>query len=477
MGVEHLNDVLPTISAEEIHRNNLRAFQVGNRAKHELVKGLLALSRAKGLLDDLNCTSIYQYAFVNFGYGHTHTDECLRVAEALEKLPGCVEKFRTGSICWSSVQQITRIAEPGTESTWLDFARGKSVRQVQAEVENAIEKKRKTPRKDATGLPNLTVTIPLRFTREEFGVLQKAFAKVGKELRGGMGGEGRFEPKDIVLYMARRFLETDPAGTPKGRIELEDPISTLLYEVCTECGKAHFMAREGPVEVSPESIEKVKGEAREVTISPEETRPGHGAPEKARRIDRKNTRALVRKAILRDGLRCANPFCENSLGLQSNHIEERAKGGRTELANANIFCPRCHACYHAGLLDVRRAPDGTPIVTRRGDVIRKQFEEETRELPSNPKVVVVGPGTPQASGRLEGDGVPRRLGRVLRFIRKIKDWEKAEAEERVAGALSKLAEIGKSEPREDEVITMALYGTLEVGTVRKSKPGGSPPAA
>ncbi len=138
---------------------------------------------------------------------------------------------------------------------------------------------------------------------------------------------------------------------------------------------------------------------------------------------------------------------------------------------------------------MRRSPDGTLVVTRRADVIRKQFEEETRELPSNPRVVVVDsstapagsvprrPGNEEVPRRLEGPGDgDQHFPLVIEVLRSIKGWGRVEAGERVAAALGKLAEAGKPDPTDEEVITMALYGTLEVGRKAMGKPRGSPAA-
>jgi hypothetical protein len=63
---------LPTISAQEIHANNLRAFRIGNQARYELNQGLRAL-HGNGLLKDLEYSSITEYAEAHFGFGRSQT--------------------------------------------------------------------------------------------------------------------------------------------------------------------------------------------------------------------------------------------------------------------------------------------------------------------------------------------------------------------------------------------------------------------
>src|SRR5512137_626903 len=78
---------LPTISAEEIHAANLAAFRLGNKARFHLNRGLLVLARTKGLLDRLECASIFEYALVYFDFKQSQTYDSIRVAAALESLP------------------------------------------------------------------------------------------------------------------------------------------------------------------------------------------------------------------------------------------------------------------------------------------------------------------------------------------------------------------------------------------------------
>ena len=98
---------LPTISGQEIHANNLRAFRIGNQARYELNQGLRVLY-ASGLLKDLEYTSITEYAEVHFGFKRSQTMESIRVAEALDTLPLSTRRFQSGAIHWSAIRALTR---------------------------------------------------------------------------------------------------------------------------------------------------------------------------------------------------------------------------------------------------------------------------------------------------------------------------------------------------------------------------------
>ena len=60
-----------------------------------------------------------------FGFKPRSTQEKLRVAEALEELPAIAAALEEGSLNWSAVRELTRVAIPDTEREWLEVARGK----------------------------------------------------------------------------------------------------------------------------------------------------------------------------------------------------------------------------------------------------------------------------------------------------------------------------------------------------------------
>jgi hypothetical protein len=153
---------LPTISAEEIHANNLRAFRIGNQARYELNQGLRAL-HGSGLLKDLEYSSITEYAEVHFGFGRSQTMESIRVAEVLDSLPLSTRRFQSGAIHWSAIRAITRIAKAETEERWLEFAKGKTTVQIEDEVQDALKTGRDLPRKGHQGLSQFKVRLTFEF--------------------------------------------------------------------------------------------------------------------------------------------------------------------------------------------------------------------------------------------------------------------------------------------------------------------------
>jgi hypothetical protein len=145
----------------------------------------------------------------------------------------------------------------------------------------------------------------------------------------------------------------------------------------------------------------VEAEARVEEILPEEeaeksagpvsaATAGPPAPPRAK-IDRPNTRRIVRKVLCRDGHRCGNPRCRRKLGLHVHHIKFRSRGGRTEVWNEVAVCAWCHACIHQGFLEVGWDEYGKIAWLTRADKLRGRdlsLKAEIEDLKSTPVVQV-----------------------------------------------------------------------------------------
>jgi hypothetical protein len=215
----------------------------------------------------------------------------------------------------------------------------------------------------------------------------EALAKAGEELGGSVGSRG-IEPKDALLYMAKALLESNPENGGHVRVPRDESIYTILYRVCPDCRKAHVLTPEGLVEVATEVVERVEGEAAKTAIAPEEE-DRVDVPVTAEERDRPNTPALVRKVLLRDGRKCANPMCRCTLGLHAHHLQLRSRGGRTALFNEAALCPACHSAAHLGLLRI----EGDPLTglkwTPRCAELKLDLGEDIATLLTTPDVRVV----------------------------------------------------------------------------------------
>ena len=383
---------------------------------------------------ELGYSSVFQYAERCFGYGKSETYEQLRVAATLEELPLLREAFEAGAIPWSALKEITRVATRETEAEWLRFFRARGSAELKLEVSDALEKGRKSPRKNGAGLPRLKVKVAFEYLPEEHAVLEKALEKVAGEVQKSLGGEV-LKPHEALLYLAQRVLETD--GSAGGREETESSPFTILYHVCPQCRQAKLATEAGFVEVPQDVVERIEGEAERVVIPPEEELfPAEAEAEDD--IDRPNAPALTRRVLLRGRGVCANRACGNRLGLQSHHLVFRSAGGRTVLSNSIPLCGSCHATVHAGFLKI----EGNPL---EGLVWKTQVEEDRFDLEGIPRPRRErDPPLLRRQPEVCGVGRLRKLG-----------YSSREARQRVTKALEGLEATG-DELSEEKVLKAAL---------------------
>jgi hypothetical protein len=442
-------------TARKLHLLLKKSNRIGNRVRLRFSMALLSLCESN-LHRLLGYASIEQYAEKHFGFHRTRTLETLRVARSLRGLSRLVEAFCAGEVSWSVLRELTRIAAPETEEEWLDFARGKSFRHLQAEVQDALRKGRPRPRRNDGGLPGINVKLILELSPEENELVERALEKVAAELSESLGGQP-VDVKAALLFAMRIILGMESPG-----VEREDSPYLVLYRLCRRCRNPQVMTSEGPVEVPPEVVERVEDGARKAEILPEEETPPAAAAAPAsppeRPIDRPNTPALLRKLHLRDGRQCSSPFCRTRSELQGHHLEPRAEGGRTKLWNEVLLCKRCHAAVELGYLQIRGTPAEGLVFSTRADSIDSAVEADREEVSRIPVVLVQGEAR-AGSARVNGDderaqGLERILRRVFEALRALR-YSVKEARERLARVREALRGAA-SLPAEGDVLRLAL---------------------
>ncbi|GEM_PF-3488526 len=452
------------LSPDELQRKALHAFRLGNQARLTLVQLLLALDESRGFLE-LGYSSVAAWAKDHLGWRRSTTFDALRTARALADLPRLRGAFLAGHLCWSALAEITRVATPATEEAWLRFARGKDAGAVRDEVRRAVREGRDRPPEGRWGLPNLDRKIVLKLTASQVEKVRRAFAGLAKELSERSGRSVGLA--EVLLYLAELELakpaeERVPEGAPPARY-------AVVYTRCPACGRAAMQTDRGLLEVSPEEVDRVEGEADVVHLDgakggdageAKERRSGDpdsrgvnfpaaagAGSEKAkeRRSGDPDSReggrhAVRRKIFLRDGEACASPHCDRR-AEQWHHVQPRSKGGPDTLDNGVALCARCHAMAHAGLLEIRRARDGRFLFTPRGRQLADELQRlDARAGKDAPRLVAVRtsgrrpfpPGGPPADSRLPSpEEIAASLAKTFGF-------RKAEALERVHRALESL---------------------------------------
>jgi hypothetical protein len=191
------------------------------RAHAEWVEGraLLAALRA-GAHYRLGFGSFFEYVEALFAYKPRSIDEKLRVARALEALPSLAVDLRDGTLAWSTVRELTRVATAETEAAWRDAARGKSVRQI----EELVSGRKLGDSPDAPADPTLRRhVLAFEVLAETLATVREAFAKLRRDI-----GEP-LDEETALLLMARHVLG---GPTDQGRASYQ-----IAFTVCEQCGR------------------------------------------------------------------------------------------------------------------------------------------------------------------------------------------------------------------------------------------------
>src|SRR5262250_3332765 len=203
------------------------------RRLHEQLRGI-AKRRAALDAEEIRClrqayamkmwkrlghATMYEYLERELGYGPQAGVERLRIALALAELPGIETALTEGKLAYSAVRELTRVATADTEQAWLDRARGKNLREIEALVSG----RRRGGRPDDPPDPELVRrVVRLELSPAVFALFRQTQSALAD------GHDGRPEDSAPIEVLCRRALDgSDPA---------ERPAYQLALTVCESCG-------------------------------------------------------------------------------------------------------------------------------------------------------------------------------------------------------------------------------------------------
>ena len=334
------------------------------------------------------------------GLGLNAAGEHVRVARALPSVPRIHEAFRTGTLSYSKVRALTRVATAATEERLLTVSRSMTTGQVEqlirawrrvdrnAENQQAIQRQKSRSLQvyqDDDGM----VVIRGRLTPEAGAVLRQALAAACDRLyakarvndpEGDPPSLGR-QQADALGMIAEAALHGDlDSGAPGERYQVVVHVDAPVLADAEQPGQSVL---EDGANLSAESARRVACDASRVTMH-------HDAEGRVIEISARSRTvpAALRRALQHRDRGCRFPDC----GLrftQGHHIRHWAAGGPTTLFNLVLLCRRHHRSVHEDGFQVERLADGE-LQFRRPD---------GRVLPNVPTAPVVhdSQDTPRAA--------------------------------------------------------------------------------
>ncbi len=313
--------------------------------------------------------------------------EKVRVARALADLPRLSDAMRRGTVSYSKVRAITRVATPETEERLLTFARSGTAAHVErltrawrrvdriaaADADRRQhEGRRLTTWVDEDGM----LVIRGRLSPELGAVVQRALEAAGERLyqeskrdendvardrpREDPSGSATVSQRraDALGLLAESALAADlDRGSTGDRYQVIVHVETEALKENSDAGQA---AMEDGVRVSAETSRRIACDAATVVMRHDQAGSVLDVGRKTRTIP-----PAIRRALASRDRRCCFPGCE-SRHCDAHHVRHWADGGATRLSNLVLLCRRHHRAVHEQGFAVELGEDGDVRFTHPG---------------------------------------------------------------------------------------------------------------
>ena len=321
--------------------------------------------------------------WLNFkcGMGMNAARERVRVARALAELPKISAAFEAGTLSYSKVRAMTRVAAPENEDLLLNIARHGTA----YHVETLVRKYRRVQsQRDVDTANAIHVTRELTYFWDEDGALV---------FHGRLPAErGAAILKALEMQMDRPFREmlpTDVSAETSEEPESRSPVAARRadalakipetymntepvanstadrYQVIVHVSEESSWLDDGP-HVSAETSRRLGCDCSVIRVLESD----EGEPLSIGRGSRTVPPAIRRALRLRDD-GCRFPGCTRRHFVDAHHIKHWSMGGETRLDNLVQLCREHHRLVHEGGFSCERS--------RSGEIVFKDARE--RPLP------------------------------------------------------------------------------------------------
>ena len=356
-------------STTQWSRVHERIVQLGaERATHEreLCRSLLAAERL-GVAARAGYGSLREYTERIVGLNGRQTEERLRVGRALTELPVLDGAFARGELCFSAVRELTRVAARQTEEAWRDWAKGRTIRQIEKAVASRGPGQSPDDRPDPSRILHR-----LRFeVRAETMAL---FRDLQAAVRADLGGECGHIDDDMLLFEIARRALGGPSDEGRASYQVAVTRCDTCRQVSIDAGGESHAVDEAVAEMMACDSQQLGAVDGDRTSSPHVGDPpptasaSRGAV-KTRRATQTVPPATRRQVMRRDRKRCVVDGCRNHIFLDVHHLDPLGEGGGHDPERMAVMCGFHHRKVHDGTLCIDgsassgftfRHADGTP---------------------------------------------------------------------------------------------------------------------
>ena len=363
-----------------------------NIATCEMLTLVADFDRREGWAD--NFTSCAEWLAWRTGRTLAAARENVRVAHALKELPLTAEAMKSGQLSYTKARTMTRVAQPETEATLLEFAQSTSAARLEQlarrwktlsrDGEISAEEVRHRSRTfsvaiDADGM----YVVRGRLEPEVGAVLMRAIEAASDALYRGEDAEARPRNRqrraDAAGLVAERALAAGFGGESGTRAERYQVVVHTDAATLSERGETGRSELDG-VRVCAETSRRMACDAARVAMC---HRDGEVVSVGRRQ---RTIPPHIRRALEERDRGCRYPGCASRF-TEAHHVKHWADGGETSLANTLLLCRRHHRLVHEGQTRMALDRDGkAAFFTRKGQVIGSAppSPEAVRKLPPPP---------------------------------------------------------------------------------------------
>jgi hypothetical protein len=311
---------------------------------------------------------------VSLQTAHDH----LRVAIALKDLPMTSAGLGEGSLSYSKVRALVRLATPVNEAGLIAFAKEVTASTLEGrirELKNGeagsaaearhVQEARSLKRtvQASTGMVKIEVVLPA-----ESGEL------VMKALEQATVDEDPIAPSDYFARQADALVELAKAylsgssGKTTGTAD--------HYQVLIHVDESALRGVGGRADLPLESVKRLLCDSGAVPL----VENSEGEPLSVGRKQR-TVPPAIRRALMARDRHCAFPGCTHDRYLDAHHVQHWADGGPTHIDNLVLLCTQHHRAVHEGGFHLRRDHQGDLyFLTPRGKAIPACGRYETLDV-------------------------------------------------------------------------------------------------
>ncbi|HEX7838441.1 MAG TPA: HNH endonuclease signature motif containing protein, partial [Kofleriaceae bacterium] len=277
----------------------------------------------------LGMVSALDYLERVLGYAPRTAQDRLRVARALGDLPRLTTALAGGELAYSAVRELTRVATPATEASWIAAAIDKNLRQI----EDLVADHHPGDRPDDPPDPQArTHVVRFELSAETFALLRQARTVLDDEHGTNLADDA------FVAGLCSAVLDGAPATEPTGRAKFQ-----IAVTVCQRCRRGWQEGAGAKIAIDLPAVERAMCDAQHIGSIDSAT------PERAYQDIPPSVARLVWR---RDGGRCRVPGCRSARGLELHHLVHREDGGSHDARNIVLVCSACHLAHHRGTLRI-----------------------------------------------------------------------------------------------------------------------------